>query len=136
MDETEHAAKALDEFVKGPAMEAADEVARAFEIAGDRIAKSLEQAAIRGEFSFSGLAESVSRDLARLAINELVAAPLEAAFGNLGSKLLGGSSQSAKPPVIVNMTVNGGGASADIKQSEGQIAARLAQAVARGQGRA
>lgn len=135
MNETDKAAQALDDFAKGPAMDAADDVAKAFELAGDRIAKSLERAALAGEFSFNALAESVTRDLARLAISELVTAPLQSAFGDIGSKVFGGTNAQSKPSVIVNMTVNGGGNTGDMKQSESQIAARLAQAVTRGQSR-
>ncbi|WP_409433488.1 phage tail tape measure C-terminal domain-containing protein [Litorimonas sp. RW-G-Af-16] len=134
MTEPNDAARALDAFSKGPAIEAADDLAQAFELAGDRIANAFERAARSGEFSFNALAESVSRDLARLAINELVTAPLQSLVSDIG-KGLTGSSANSKPPITVNMTINSTGSSAGLKQSEAQIATRLAQAVARGQAR-
>ena len=135
------AAKALQNFAQGPAMSAADDTAKMFEAAGDRIAKALEGAARSGELSFNSLAESVARDLAKMAISELITGPLSGAVSAIGSNLggalfggSGGSSQSAgKPPVTVNMTVNGASDAASFNRSQGQISATLARAVNAGQ---
>lgn len=130
-DEMAAAIAALD---SAPAIQNADEIAGAFEQAGERIASSLERAAQRGELSFSGLAESVLSDLARLAVSELVEAPLNALVDNLTGSLgqaFGGGTSS----MTVNMTVNGATDAASFSRSEGQIAAGLARAVSVGQGR-
>lgn len=128
------AADALEGFADGNAIGAADDMAKAFELAGERISAALERAAKSGEFSFSSLAESVTRDLARLAITELFTGPLEHAIGglgkSLGQSLIGGS---AKPAVNVNMNISGVSNPNSFKQSQGQISAGLARAVADGQ---
>lgn len=116
------AAKALEDFANGPAMDAAEDTARAFELAGDRIAKALEQAARSGELSFSGLAERITQDLARLAINELFDAVTTP------------KNQSRLPaPTTINMTVNGVTDAPSFQRSTGQVSAMLARAVADGQ---
>jgi len=50
------------------AEQSAEGLSAAFEVAGDRIAGALDRAARTGEISFSQMAESVARDLARLAV--------------------------------------------------------------------
>ena len=128
------AADALDDFADGSAINAAEDMAKAFELAGDRISAALERAAKSGEFSFNSLAESVTRDLARLAISELFTNPLEQAIGgltkSLGQSLTGGPQ---KPAVNVNMNISGVTNPNSFKQSQGQISAGLARAVADGQ---
>ena len=116
------AAQALDDFANGPALEAAEDTARAFELAGDRIAKALERAAKLGELSFSGLAERVTQDLARIAINELFSAVT-------APKIQGNSPTST----TINMTVNGVTDAPSFQRSTGQVSAMLARAVADGQ---
>ncbi len=128
------AADALEDFANGDAINTAEDMAKAFELAGDRISAALERAAKSGEFSFNSLADSVTRDLARLAISELFTNPLEQAIGgltkSLGQSLTGGSQ---KPPVNVNMNISGVSNPNSFKQSQGQISAGLARAVADGQ---
>ena len=128
------AADALENFAKGPAITAADDVAKAFEFAGERIALALQQAARSGELSFNSLAESILQDFARTAITDLFTKPLQQAIGGIGSSIgnsiAGGS---AKPSVNVNMTVAGVSNVQDFKKSQGQITAGLARAVATGQ---
>jgi len=124
------AAKALEDFANGPALDAADDVAKAFEFAGERITTALERAARSGELSFNVLAESVARDLARTAITELFTAPLQQAIGGLGKTISGNAKAS---PVTVNMTVSGVANPQSFKRSQGQISASLARAVADGQ---
>jgi len=107
MNTAEDAANALDNFAEGPALDAAEDIAKAFEMAGDRISLALERAARSGEFSFNSLAESVTRDLARLAITELL--------------------------VNVNMSVSGVSDAQSFTKSQGQISSALARAVSEGQ---
>jgi len=130
MNSPDDAAKALDNFANGPAIEAADDVAKAFEFAGERISLALERAARSGEFSFSSLAESISRDLARIAINELFTAPLEQVIGGIGKAITGAA---AKPSVNVNMSVSGVTDVQSFAKSQGQISSAIARAVADGQ---
>ena len=131
---TDDAAQALQNFADGDAIESAENIARAFELAGERISSSLERAAKSGEFSFNTLAESITRDLAKFAVTELFTNPLEQAIGGLGKSL--GASLSGgfqKPAVNVNMTVSGVSNPDSFKKSQGQISAQLARAVADGQ---
>lgn len=130
MNSAEDAAKALEDFANGPALDAADDVAKAFEFAGQRISLALDRAARSGEFSFNALAESVTRDFARLAVTELFTAPLQQAIGGLGKAITGGAS---KPSVNVNMTVSGVTNAQSFTKSQGQISSTLARAVADGQ---
>jgi len=69
----QNTAQALSDFSNSAAMQA-DETAQAFEQAGERIAKALEQAALKGEFSMKGLVQSVAQDLTRLAVSRAVSA--------------------------------------------------------------
>ena len=134
MKPTEEAAKAVDNFANGPAMAAADQTAKVFEAAGQRIADALEAAARSGELSFNSLAESVARDLASLAVSELITSPLQSALGSLTGQLIGGSSsRQTKTPVTVNMTVSGVSDPASFARSQNQISTSLARAVSAGQ---
>ena len=142
MDDLDLSANALENFANNGGVEAAENVARAFELAGDRISGALTHAARTGELSFNSLAESIAQDLARLAVDQFITGPLEQLVGGIGGALsgalggaLGGSiGGSAKPSVTVNMNVAGGSA-AGFKNSQGQMATKLAQAVQRGQSR-
>ena len=111
-------------------MDAAEDIATAFEIAGDRISLALERAARSGEFSFNSLAESVTRDLARLAITELFTNPLQDAISGLGKAVAG---SVGKPSVNVNMSVSGVSDAQSFTKSQGQISSALARAVTDGQ---
>lgn len=130
MNSPDEAAQALDDFANGPALDAADDMAKAFEFAGERISLALERAAKSGELSFNALAESVTRDLARLAITELFTAPLQDAIGGLGKAITG---SAAKPAVNVNMSVSGVTDAQNFTKSQGQISGAIARAVADGQ---
>ncbi|MCF6274914.1 MAG: hypothetical protein L3J05_04040 [Robiginitomaculum sp.] len=130
MIDTEQAEKALSEFAEGPAKDAAELAAQSFEQAGERIAQALERAARTGEFSFRDMAASISRDLAALAIQELILEPLQAALGGAGKS--GGSSQQQNPLNIV-MNITGVNDASGFQKSQGQISASLARAVAQGQ---
>jgi len=130
MNSSDDAAQALQDFANGPAITAADDVAKAFEFAGERISLALERAAKSGELSFSSLAESVARDLARIAITELFTAPLQQAIGGLGQAITGAAS---KPSVNVNMSVSGVTDAQSFTKSQGQISSAVARAVADGQ---
>ena len=130
MNTAEEAARALDNFAEGPALDAAEDIAKAFEIAGDRISLALERAARSGEFSFNSLAESVTRDLARLAITELFTNPLQDAISGFGKAVAG---SVGKPSVNVNMNVSGVSDAQSFTKSQGQISSALARAVTDGQ---
>lgn len=151
MDNLETSANALESFAAQGGAEAAENVARAFELAGDRISGALSRAAQTGELSFNALAESIAQDLARLAVDQFITGPLEQLVGGIGgavSGALGGAlggglgagsgagsgGGGAKPSVTINMNVSGAGASS-FTSSQGQMATKLAQAVQRGQSR-
>lgn len=85
------AARALEAFADAPAM--AEDMSLAFEEAADRMANALERAAKRGELSFEAMAQSILTSLAQLAIEELIANPLEQVLQN-GLQSLGASKSS------------------------------------------
>lgn len=116
------AAQALEDFANGPAIDAAEDTARAFELAGNRISNALEQAAKSGEVSFARLAERITQDLARLAINEI-----------FGSIIGPNGPINTQPSTTINMTVNGVTDAPGFQRSSGQVSAMLARAVADGQ---
>jgi lambda family phage tail tape measure protein len=135
MDTTQQAADALDSFANGPASDAANALADVFEQAGGRIADSLERAAKSGELSFHNLAESVLTDLARIAVNELITAPLQGALSSLTSSIAGGSS-SKSAPVTVNLNLGQASGKPSLPAaSSAQLASQITQALSRAQGR-
>jgi len=137
MNEFDETSRALEEFSVGPALDAADAVGQAFELAGERIATSLEQAAKRGELSFNALASSVAQDLTRLLVSEVLVNPisdaLTGALSGLGGNLLGGAVGGGGASTTVNLNVSGVNNSADLARSFGQIASAAARAVQSGQ---
>lgn len=130
MTDLDEAADAIAAFDAAPAVQSAGEIADAFEAAGARISRSLENAARNGELSFSGMAETVLSDLARLAVGELIEAPLNALVDSLTNGL-----GKASSITTVNLNVSGSSDPVDFHRSEGQIAATLARAVSLGQQR-
>jgi len=135
MNANEEAAEALDNFANGPGAEAANALAEVFEQAGDRIASALDRAATSGELSFNALAESVLSDLARIAVSELITAPLQGAVSALSSSISGVASGKSSP-VTVNLNLSQPTTKASGPQaSHAQMAAQIAQAVARAQTR-
>lgn len=105
---------------------AAEATAKAFERAGERISVALSKAAASGELSFNALAESVTRDLAKLAIEDLLLGPLQSALG-------GGGAASKARNSNITMNVNGVSDARSFQRSQGQISAALARAVNDGQ---
>jgi hypothetical protein len=128
-DDINRAADAVEALDFNASVANASALADAFETAGDRIAVSLETAARRGSLSFNDMAETILRDLARVAVTELVEAPLQGLINGLS-----GSFQNAvsggRTNVVMNIT---GATDADsFRRSEGQIAAGLARATQAG----
>lgn len=105
---------------------AAEATAKAFERAGERISAALSKAAASGELSFNALAESVTRDLAKLAIEDLLLGPLQSALG-------GGGAASKIRNSNITMNLNGVSDARSFQRSQGQISAALARAVNDGQ---
>ncbi|MFN7055841.1 phage tail tape measure C-terminal domain-containing protein [Hyphomonas sp.] len=66
------AGDALRDLGQGPAREAAEALSSAFVVAGQRIEASLARAAQSGELDFSRMAESILRDLARVAAEAII----------------------------------------------------------------
>jgi len=135
MNPIDDAADALDNFASGPGADAANALADVFEQAGERIAGSLERAAQSGELSFNSLAESVLSDLARIAVNELITAPLQAGLSSLTSSIAG-TATGKSSPVTVNLSMAQSAGKTTASQASGaQIASQVAAAVARAQTR-
>lgn len=108
---------------------AADITAKAFEEAGDRIAAALSKAATSGEFSFRSLAQSVTQDLAKLAIEDLIIGPLQSVL----TGAIGGGSGGGGRPSNITLNLNGVADARSFQRSQGQISATLARAVTDGQ---
>lgn len=111
--------------------DSAELAARAFERAGERIEKALIKAARTGELSFSDMAESILRDLAKIAAQQLITNPLEQVISGIG-----GGGQGGGAPVNITMNLSGVSDAASLQrsvtQSQGQIASALARAVSDG----
>lgn len=135
MDDFENTARVLSDFSDGPGLQAADDLARVFELAGDRIANSLERAARRGEFSFNALASSVAQDLTRLTVDQFITGPITDALGGALGGLVGGAlgGNSSGRSTTVNLNVSGMDNPQNLQRSQGQISAAVARAVASGQ---
>lgn len=127
LNEVADAIAALD---AAPVVQSAGEIGDAFEAAGARISRSLESAAKSGELSFNAMAETVLTDLARLAVGELIEAPLNALVDGLTNGL-----GKASRNTTVNLNISGPTDPGGFRRSEGQIAATLARAVSLGQQR-
>lgn len=126
------AARAVSDFDIQGMTDAADEMAQAFEYAGERISNALERAARKGEFSFSDMAESISRDLARLAVQELISNPLQSLFTAALQTVSGQGASAKSSPVNITMNVSGVSSPADFQKSETQLAAGLSRALNQG----
>lgn len=134
MNSTEQAAKSLDDFAQGSAQQSAEDIAKYFELAGDRMAMALANAAKSGELSMRDMVSSIAQDLARLAIQDLLIKPLEGALGlggGAGSNLQDTLNQNSNPVNVV-MNISGVNDANGFQKSQGQISASLARAVAQG----
>ncbi|GAM98865.1 hypothetical protein U91I_02501 [alpha proteobacterium U9-1i] len=148
------ASAALHSFARGPARQAADDVGRAFEGAGDRIARALGSAAGRGEASFKRLAKVILEELAKAALSRVFGNGGRAPFfgaraaggavnpggsylvGERGPELFtprqGGALGAPGGAVNVHFHLGAGGDANAISRHQGQIAAAIARAVAYG----
>lgn len=123
------AGAALSAFARGPAQEAADAMAGAFEKSGERIARALGQAAISGEDSFRKLAKTILEELAKIAINQFLpgmSAP------SAGASLFSAPVASGNAPMTVNFNLGAGADAESIRRNQSQIAAQVARAAAYG----
>ena len=132
MTDPNRAAEAVSNFDIEGAADAANDMAQAFEQAADRISNALERAARRGEFSFSNMAESITRDLARLAVQELISEPLNSLFSSALGAVAGQDSSAKSTPINVTMNVSGVSSTTEFKKSETQLAAGLSRAINQG----
>lgn len=146
------AEQALSDFANGPARQAAEDVAGAFDRAGRRIGAALGRAGADGETSMRRLAKIVLEELARIAIGRLQGGVsnffgARAAGGSVtpgGAYLVGERGPEMFTPHASGAIGGGGGqvnvhfhlgAGADaqgIARHQGQIAAQIARAVAYG----
>lgn len=129
--------RGFDDFSDTGAEQAANAAAQAFEIAGARIEQTLTRAAKTGELSFSDMAESILRDLAKLAVTNLITDPLQGAVSAGVQSVFGGAQGSplsgAGSPMSITLNVSGVSDAAGFNKSQGQISAALARAVSDGQ---
>lgn len=144
------AEQALRQFAQGPAQEAADDVAAAFERAGKRIATTLGRAGSDGEASMKRLAKAILEELAKIALGQLSGGAFFGARA-MGGSVTGGGSYlvgergpelftpasagtvgAAGGAVSVHFHLGAGADAAGIQRHQGQIAAQIARAVAYG----
>ncbi len=111
------AGDALAMLANGPGQDAADALEAAFGRAGASIEKALAQAARTGELDFKRMAESILKDLARIATEALIA-----------RSGLGGANGAAGQTVNLNMALGAGADAGSVLSSQGMIAAALARA--------
>ncbi len=119
-DEMAAAGDALLALAEGPGRAAADALEEAFGQAGTRIEEALGRAARSGELNFERMAESILRDLARVAA--------EAVLTMAGI----GAQPGGQPSVTLNMNVGAGAGAQDVLANKGAIKAALARAAAEG----
>ncbi|MFT3726322.1 MAG: phage tail tape measure C-terminal domain-containing protein [Terricaulis sp.] len=151
------ASVAVREFASGAAKDAADDVGRAFERAGDRITRALGSAASRGESLFARMAKSILEDMAMLALDRLFPSSSGGSNPFFGARAAGGavnaggaylvgengpelfvphqSGEVAAPgggAVNIHFHLSAGADAGAITRNQGQIAAAIARAVAYG----
>ena len=150
------ASVALQDFAKGPARRAADDIGASFERAGQRIARAMGSAASGGENAFRRMAKVILEELAKIALEQIFSTTRGGKTPFLGGKAAGGAVNvggsylvgERGPELFVPrqagaITQPGGavsvhfhlGAGADanaIARHQGQIAAAIARAVAYG----
>ncbi len=124
---------AFDSFSDTGAQKAADAAARAFEIAGARIERTLIKAAKTGELSFNDMAESILKDLAKLAVKGLITDPLQSVISNAAVQSGFQNSGQSGGPMNITLNVSGVSDASGFNKSQGQISAALARAVSDGQ---
>jgi len=123
MDDFEDSARALQSFANSGASAAADDLASAFEAAGDRISNALESAARSGELSFNDLASSIAQDFTRFAVDEFITGPITSALTGALGGLTGGIGGVSSNNTTVNLNVASGNNVQGLQQSQGQISA-------------
>lgn len=114
---------ALGSFAQGPAQEAADAVAAAFERSGARIARALVGAGLDGENAMRRLAKTVLEEVARAGL---------ASAGLSGGAAARSQDFGLARPIAITMNFAAGADATGIARHQGQIAAQLARAVAYG----
>ncbi|WP_017930154.1 phage tail tape measure C-terminal domain-containing protein [Robiginitomaculum antarcticum] len=133
MTQIDNGAGALEDFAVREAKSGAQATAQAFEAAGRRIEAALVKAAKTGELSFHDMAEAILKDLARIAVQQVITGPLETALGGLGSERNSGIPQSPQGPMNITLNLSGVSDAGSFTRSQGQISAALARAVSEGQ---
>ena len=111
------AGDAFRSLAEGPGVQAAEALEAAFGKAGQSIETALGQAARAGELDFERMAESILKDLARVAAESVVA--------------MAGAGSGAQQAVTLNMNY-APGAEQSGQSSEASLSALLARIVAGG----
>ncbi len=93
------AGRQLQDLAQGPAKQAAEQLEVLFSRAGNRIGRELERAAVSGSLSFEKMVESILKNLARLAIRQVIGGALSSALGNAVSQGFGGARANGGPVV-------------------------------------
>jgi len=93
------AGKQLQDLAQGPAKQAAEQLEVLFSRAGNRIGKDLERAALSGSLSFEKMVESILKNLARIAIKQVIGGAISGALGNAIAGGFGGARANGGPVV-------------------------------------
>lgn len=118
------AEQALSAFAAGPARDAAEAIAQAFENSAERIARAMVGATGDSENAVRRLAKTILEELARTALED---------FPPGGGKESGGAFNGAlQSAVNVHFHLGAGADAQAIARHQGQIAAQVARAVAYG----
>ena len=112
------AGDALQALAEGPGVQAAEALEAAFGRAGQSIETALGQAARAGELNFEKMAESILRDLAKVAAESVAA--------------MAGLNQGAGQAVTLNMNYAPGAEESAGREGQGAMSALLARIVAGG----
>ncbi|VAV99790.1 Gene Transfer Agent tail tape measure [hydrothermal vent metagenome] len=91
------AGQQLQELAQGPAQQAADQLEQMFSRAGNSIGRELERAARTGSVSFSKMAQSILRDLARITVKQVVGGALSNILGQAVSGGFAGARADGGP---------------------------------------
>ncbi len=91
------AGQQLQEFVQGPAQQAAEQLEKVFARAGSRIGVEMGNAARTGSFSFSKMVESILKDMARLAVKQTIGAVVSSVLNNFNTGSFSGARAEGGP---------------------------------------
>jgi len=99
-DALDAAGKALDDFVKGPVVNATTAIETAVTSSFDSIASTIARAVVSGKESIDQLTDAILADFDRVATRQFIVKPIESLIGSIASSILPiGGARAAGGPV-------------------------------------